>query len=50
MVERGPREVQRRCAIHASPPAVAHRCELERSLLLGGLEASDAANDSAGRT
>ena len=50
VVERRAREVKRLGAVHAPPAAVAHRGELERSLLLGGLEASNAAKDSARRT
>ena len=50
VVERRVREVEWLGTVDASPAAVAHRGELERSLLLGGLEASNAAKDSARRT
>ena len=50
VVERGAGVVERCCAVHTATPAIAHGGELDRSLLLGGKDAANAAHDTARRT
>jgi hypothetical protein len=47
VIERRAGVVERRCAVHAAAPAIAHGGKLDRPLLLSGEDAPDAAHDAA---